>query len=52
MNILEDFLNDLNLAELLPDRYMATKRPVLWSPRSPDITLTDFYLKDEVYKNR
>lgn len=43
------------LNEFFENRWLATRGPVLWPPRSPDLTPLDFYfwgfLKNEVYKN-
>ena len=78
-NVLEDFLDDVNIAdrqqmffqqdgapphntgnvadllnELFHHRWLATRGPLLWPPRSPDITPLNFFfwgfLKNEVYK--
>lgn len=44
------------LTQLFHDRWISTRGPVLWPPRSPDLTPLDFYfwgfLKNEIYKNR
>lgn len=49
-----DVRNYLN--EIFPNRWIGRKGPILWPPRSPDLTSLDFflwgYLKDKVFRTR
>lgn len=44
------------LTELFGQRWLATRGPILWPPRSPDITPLDFYfwgfLKNKIYNKK